>query len=825
MRWILKDSPLWLRFIFAVVLVAAAAAFRAVFLSRLGIESPFVTFYPAVAISALLGGLIPGILATIASIFVADYFWMEPIGFGVSSQTDWVILIVFGACGTIISGISEAMHRAETRARTAEKESKLAVEREKAAGALRESEELASRQWKLTFDSVPDLIMIVDPDHRIVRVNRAMAERLGMSPDECIGLPCFKSVHDLTEPPLFCPHSHTLKDGKEHIVEAHEERLGGDFLISTSPVFDEQGKLVGSVHVARDITERKLMEKELRKSRDELALRVEERTAELARSAEVLREKASLLDLAHDAIIVRDEDGRIIFWNSGAVRTYGFSREEALRQNVHQLLQTRSPVPFEEIATHIRDHSEWRGELIHTNSSGDKVFVESRWALKTGTSGEPAGYLEINRDITPRKKTEELYRRADRAFRTLSECNQALVHAQDESELLHSICKIIIEIGGYLMAWVGIAEHDENKSVRPVASCGYDAGYLDCANISWADVERGRGPVGRAIRAGKPYVLQYTPSNPDFEPWREEALRRGYASCASFPLTSGGQIFGALTIYAPEQDAFNDAELKFFESLAENLSYGINAIRVSVERRRSEEELKSYSKKLVLVNQELQDFASIASHDLQEPLRKILSFGEMLSKHAQDKLDETEMEYLLRMTGAANRMERLLKDLLDYSRVTTRAKPLKPVNLRDVVTEAIEVFELAIKQSSGRVEIADLPVINADISQMSQLFQNLLGNAIKYCDGIPEIRIYGETGNGFCRIFVKDNGIGFDEKYLDKIFAPFQRLHGRNSKYKGSGMGLAICRKIVERHGGSITAKSKPGDGSTFIVSLPCKSA
>jgi signal transduction histidine kinase len=174
------------------------------------------------------------------------------------------------------------------------------------------------------------------------------------------------------------------------------------------------------------------------------------------------------------------------------------------------------------------------------------------------------------------------------------------------------------------------------------------------------------------------------------------------------------------------------------------------------------------------------------------------------------------------MESAANRMQTLLHGLLGYSRVATRAGSLAPVDLTQAAYDAVSDLELAIEQAGGQVSIGSLPVIDADPSQMRQLMQNLIGNALKYSceDKKPFVKVYSTVEGDTCRIFVEDNGIGFDEKHLERIFKPFQRLHGR-SAYEGIGMGLAICRKVVERHGGAITATSTLGQGSTFIVSLP----
>lgn len=237
--------------------------------------------------------------------------------------------------------------------------------------------------------------------------------------------------------------------------------------------------------------------------------------------------------------------------------------------------------------------------------------------------------------------------------------------------------------------------------------------------------------------------------------------------------------------------------------------------------------LAKYAGKLELSNRELEDFASIASHDLQEPLRKVKAFSERLMLTAADKLSGEEHEYLIRMHNAAKRMSEMLGDLLEYSRVSTKAQPHSTINLRKIAQEAVSDLEIQIEGSKGKVEIEDLPVIEAEPIQMRQLLQNLVGNALKFHRPKvpPQVKVWGQIVNvercgEYAEIMVADNGIGFDERFLESIFQPFYRLHGR-TKYEGSGMGLTICRKIVDRHGGSITAISKPGEGATFIVRLP----
>jgi PAS domain S-box-containing protein len=573
-----------------------------------------------------------------------------------------------------------------------------------------------------------------------------------------------------------------------------------------------------------DMLERMSMEEGLRKSRDELELRVRERTAELVSANEDLQKQAALLDLSHDAIIVVDSADVVSFWNKGAEDLYGFTKEQAVGNVAYEFLQTRFPESLEKVVSQVINKGRWAGELTHTTSMGREIVVESRWALRSLEDGKPAGFLEVNRDITSRKVVEERFRKADRAYRTLSECNQAVIRQSEESQLLHHICRTVVEVGGYRMAWVGFAEHDEKKTVRPVAHAGYDDGYLDKAGITWADEERGRGPTGTAIRTEETIVSKDAFQNPLFEPWRLDARPRGYASSIALPLVVEGKIIGALTMYAPEPDAFDEQEVVFLKSLAENLAYGITSMRSTIERRRSEESLKVYTARLELVNTELQEFAFVAAHDLQEPLRKIQTFSDITVKRCAPVLDNTSQDYLNRVVTSANRMRELLRDLLEFSRVAVNPEPFKTIDLVKVVREAADVFESSLKETDCRIEIENIPAIEADESQMLRLFQNLIGNALKFRGGAtPSVKVYGQLdGKGVCQIFVRDNGIGFDQQFAERIFKPFQRLHGRG-EYDGTGMGLSICRKIVERHGGNIKAESEPGKGSTFIIRLPVK--
>ncbi len=284
-------------------------------------------------------------------------------------------------------------------------------------------------------------------------------------------------------------------------------------------------------------------------------------------------------------------------------------------------------------------------------------------------------------------------------------------------------------------------------------------------------------------------------------------------------------MIGRLQAYRRDIESHNEELLRTNTQLLQEINY----------RKRIENSLEERTVELMRSNKDLEQFAYVVSHDLQEPLRKVLVFGDrLITKHGKT-LNNEGRDYIERMKNASIRMQTLIKNLLAYSKITTNARPFSRVDLATTIRNVVSDLEIQIEKTKGCVSFGNLPVIDADPLQMYQLFQNLIGNALKYhrkdvhpivdiqaqyLNGIKQDRNLTSHGNGFCQITVTDNGIGFNEKYAEFIFGMFQRLH-RRDEYEGTGVGLSICRKIVERHSGSITAKSTPGEGAKFIIVLP----
>jgi light-regulated signal transduction histidine kinase (bacteriophytochrome) len=283
---------------------------------------------------------------------------------------------------------------------------------------------------------------------------------------------------------------------------------------------------------------------------------------------------------------------------------------------------------------------------------------------------------------------------------------------------------------------------------------------------------------------------------------------------AAMAAASAGDL--AARVPLPEVPDLNDPPTRFaveLNVLLDDMAYRYN-------------ELKASHLKLEDSNRDLRDFVFIASHDLQEPLRKIQSFGSLLEAECAAGLGAEGRDYVARMRGAAGRMRTLIDNLLSLARVTTKAHPFRPLELDAVLRQVLADLGPRIRECGAEIALEPLPALHGDASQLGQLFQNLLGNALKYRrpGETPRIRVALEKGapSGFCAVRVEDNGIGFEEAHAEKIFKPFERLHG-SGLYEGTGIGLAIVRKVAERHGGEVRAQGTPGRGSAFTVILPLR--
>lgn len=499
---------------------------------------------------------------------------------------------------------------------------------------------------------------------------------------------------------------------------------------------------------------------------------VRRETTSLHRSEEAL---LRVLDAAPDASVMIDARGVIVFANAQAERFFGWQRSELLGQQIEIL------VPESARAGHVGQRDRYAAsprprpmgaglELNARRRDGREVPVE----ISLSPIETPAGtfFTAAVRDITERRQATERLREA-RAW---------------ADSLIETVREPLVVLDGDLRVLRANRAFYRFFALTPAATVGQELLTLD----------KGRWDV------------------PGLRSALEQLLPR-HSVLTGFELNQ--TIPGR-----------GECHLVLHARCVDREESGVDTILVAIEdvtERKRSERLEVERRALERVNADLQEFAYAASHDLQEPLRKIRTFGDRIVQRWGVTLPDDGRDYLQRMQNAAARMQKLIDDLLAFSRVSTRAQPFEQVDLGMVAREVVQDLDARIDETGGRVELGDLPTIEADPVQMRQLLQNLMANGLKFHHPgtAPTVRVGAQLLNGPGRppayeLRVDDDGIGFDEKYLDRIFTIFQRLHGR-SEYEGTGLGLAICRKIVERHHGRITARSSPGHGATFVVTLP----
>jgi PAS domain S-box-containing protein len=601
-------------------------------------------------------------------------------------------------------------------------------------------------------------------------------------------------------------------------------------LIKGKIIYDTKKKPLKLIGINVDITQRKLAEGQL-------------------------QTQAAILSNISDAIIGTDINFRITLWNKASENLYGWTFDEVRDRPATEIFQQKYiNSSREEVFKHIHQTNEWKGEVIQKTKTGESIYISASVSAIHDTVGTIVGYVTINRDITFQKKAEEeLKKRSERA-QFLADATKLISESLDYKKTLKSLAEILVPD---MADWYSVAILNDVSGIIDIVSTAHkEPGKLNLAKEIFEKYPPSNNPnsgIAKVIKTGKSEFTFHIPEKSLFKfaankEHLEYIKKIGLNSIIIVPLTLRGKTFGALTLVNTESGRlFCEEDLFFTEELAGRIAIAIdnaslfnetkesqkkiiqlnNTLEKRVKERtgqlsKANEDLHHLNIQLVRSNNELQDFAYIASHDLQEPLRKISSFSNLLISSNKNNLPQKGLLYLDVIQRASKRMSTMISDLLAYSRVTTEGKSFKKIDMNKVVKEVLEDLELLIENKKAKIDVKDLSPINGDSLQLHQLIQNLLSNALKYTKPkiSPNIKIYSKDSTSHCTYYIQDNGIGFDEKYLDRIFTMFHRLHGKN-EYEGTGIGLAICKKIVERHDGEITAKSVVGKGSTFIVKLP----
>jgi PAS domain S-box-containing protein len=673
---------------------------------------------------------------------------------------------------------------------------------------------LASEQelFHTLLETFPDNVYFKDRESRIVRVSRSKVESTLQSARKL-----HRAAHPNDNPDAWPPHlaeasafgdwligktdfdtfpgDHARKTiaEEQEIIRTGQPMIGviekttqGDgssnwWLTTKLPWRDKDGNIIGIFGVTRNVTE--LKETEVALARERLLLR-------------------ALIDNLPDAIYAKDTAGRKTLANPADLKNLRCQTEaEAIGKSDFDLFPKDLAEKFmaDDLKVIGGQPVINREEYFLDDQGAKRWLLTSKLPLRN-PEGRIVGLIGIGRDITLQKQVEDALRQSEERLQEVLRSTRCILNSGEAEAPEDWRERVMHELT--IFRWdYSVMNEEAAQEVLPLnvpPGKNYQQAWVESRNVD--DFNHMHQVTRDAFLQDKPfYRNEFRCTDKDgIEHWMQEFITIRKLG------NNHWHLFGITT---------DITDLKKSEMAL----------------RSSEETLRQFTVQLERSNRELQDFAYVASHDLQEPLRKIVVFGERLKEKNADTFEPQSLDYLDRMQKSAGRMQTLINDLLSFSRITTKAQPFAAVNLAEVAVGVVEDLEGRIELVKGRVELGALPVIDAEPLQMRQLLQNLIGNALKFRrpEEPPVVKVEAQLlpdpdtpDRQLCRLTVSDNCIGFDEKYVDRIFNVFQRLHTRN-EYEGTGMGLAIVRKIALYHGGDITAKSKPGVGSTFIVTVP----
>ncbi len=655
-------------------------------------------------------------------------------------------------------------------------------EREKIENSLKESE----TRFRSLYENSMDAIILSTPKGDILAANLAAEEMFLMSEEEII-----KAGRDgllVMDERAKLAIKERAENGRAKSELIYKRGDGSTFPAETvSSIFaDADGSLKTSL-VIRDLTERKQMEDELIKSRVNLEIQVKERTRELQEAYKSLSESEEkfreIFNRANDMITLVElgengQPGRFLEVNDIATERLGFSKDEFLKMDTAKIIDPKYRFQMAENAKKLIKNKHVTFEIVHVTKWGSKIPVEVSVHIFKLRGKDVT--LAISRDITERKKAENKLRESEGRLKIAMDMAKLAYWEYDVESDLFTFDNRFYTIYG---------ETAEYKGGPKMSSEEYAQRFLPPEESHWVAEE-----IEEALKT----------DNPNFFRQIGHTIIR----------TDGERRFIIVRFGVIKDNKGHTIK-----------TYGAN--QDITELKKAEEERKKFIEELKRSNDELERFAYVTSHDLQEPLRTIASFTQLLERRFKGQLDSDADEFIDYIVDASVRMKKMIQDLLEYSRVATKGGEFKPVNSEDVVNNVLSSLRAIITENNAEITYDSLPEVFADENQLTRVFQNLITNAIKFRkeDEPPKIHISvlkDEKENEYV-FSVADNGIGIEEQYFDRIFNIFQRLHTRD-EYQGTGIGLSVVKRIVERHNGRMWVESELGEGSTFYFTIPIRS-
>lgn len=708
------------------------------------------------------------------------------------------------------------------------------------SASLRALAHMESGTIEALLDAVPDPMIVTDLDGKIVRATSSAATLLGLTVPDLVG----RNLRDLLEAEQrdhYIQHRKSFVDSDAQTAPELETRF-----ISNSgtviPIDASVGKLLvaGSNYlllVMREVSDRLANQRrlEMMVAIDELTMSISSRLNnpdidQLDRELEDSIEELGRFCEADAYLFTEGASGTFELYgdnegaSQGGVGSVGLASLPWVRSLVDSPSISQVDTTFHPGNETAPDCEKLREKgitslVIIPLRPSDRtigfVAIESARPGRAAWPGRDLSGLIVLQDVfenaLERRRISAELRRANRVLQAVSECHDALIRAQDERDLLQDVCRIVVEVGGYAVAWVGYAMDDENKTVKAQATAGEGEYFVDLLDLSWRDKGEANGPAAMAIQTGKPFSVQDTTAVEGIT-WQLPPYEHGFLSIVTIPMVYEDEVNGVLAVYDRQCGAFDDAGVKVLQRFADDLAYGIAALRARERQREAEDQLRELLRSK-------DEFIATIAHELRTPLAGVVGFAQVLRDDAEglDTDDRTEMVKLVAEQGMD--LTNIVDDLLVAAKSEAGTLQVAAVRV-DLRAQSAQVIEGWGGEIADRVDfVGETAVTTGDPARVRQILRNLISNAVKY--GGDHIRVRVGHDDADVYVSVEDDGNGVEAADRDRIFEPYSRAHDAPGLTASMGLGLSISRDLAQLMGGELAYSHESG-WSVFTLRMPC---